>query len=384
MKRVFALFATVTICLLILTLGVGATEVDETVDETVTETETEAVDVTEEVKAALIILAESETRSEAVEKLMELKPTADVADVIDLVGGFESMSELWDCRECVMYGLSEGLQYGLEEEWIEWYLDTYFTDLPETCEYWEEETVDPGEVGEMIDTIIGGVKDGALSMKDAILMVSEIAGMSKAEAEDLINKAISVGDSYLQDTTWWEGAKEKVMENLEFFTVCLIVFVDVLAIIAGAAILVIKIKRPINNIDYGTAQVAKDSTENKNAISQTLEILKADITSALNIGETARTEMLDREEKHVVLEEQLLKALQENAELKRGMLNTQAFILQILKLIYSRTDLTLADKSVLDLWTATSEVILGEQMSEEDALKLEEMKTILKGEKSDA
>jgi hypothetical protein len=55
-----------------------------------------------------------------------------------------------------------------------------------------------------------------------------------------------------------------------------------------------------------------------------------------------------------------------------------------LKLIYSRTDLTLADKSVLDLWTATSEVILGEQMSEEDALKLEEMKTILKGENSDA
>lgn len=384
MKRVFAFFMATMIAAVMFMLPMGATEVDETVTETVDETVTETVDVTEEVKSVLIILAESETRSEAVEKIMEINPTADVADAVDLVGGFEAMSELWDCRECVMYGLSEGLQYGLEEEWIEWYLDTYFTDLPEACEYWAEETVDPGEVGEMIDTIIGGVKDGALSMKDAILMIAEIAGMTRAEAEEMINNAISAGDTYLQDTTWWEGARAKVLENLEFFVICFVAGSAIIAIFGGAALLVIKLVRPIRNIAYGTSKVAAESEDNKNVISQTIENLSETVTTALQSGDLTRVALLERDAQHTELEERLMQSLAKDAEMKRIILNTQSFILQSLKLIYSRTDLTLADKSVLDLWSATAEVLIEEGLGEEDKAKLADVNKILKGDANNA
>ena len=54
--------------------------------------------------------------------------------------------------------------------------------------------------------------------------------------------------------------------------------------------------------------------------------------------------------------------------------------MQILKLIYSRTYLTLTDKSVLDLWTAKAEESLKKTMAEETLQKHQEMKDILKGD----
>ena len=65
-------------------------------------------------------------------------------------------------------------------------------------------------------------------------------------------------------------------------------------------------------------------------------------------------------------------------------LTHQSFILQSLKLIYSRTDLTLADKSVLDLWSATAEVLIEEGLGEEDKAKLADVNKILKGDAGNA
>lgn len=380
MKRIIQFVIFTMIVSLMFGLTAAATDLTtEAVSETFTD---DGEAVAEKVKAVMIILAEAETREEAIERVMELEPEASAADAVDLVDSFVEMIEYVDCRECMMDFLGDGLEYGIEEEWAVWYVDTYFPELPDTCGWYEEEvdTVAPDEIDDMIESVVAGVKDGALSMKDAILMVSEIAGMSKAKAEDLINKAISVGDSYLQDTGWWEGAKEKVMENLGFFTVCLIAFVDVLAII----VLVIKIKRSINNIDYGTAQVAKDSTDNKNAISQTLENLSETVTAALQSGDLTRVALIERDAQHTELEERLMQSLAKDAEMKRIILNTQSFILQSLKLIYSRTDLTLADKSVLDLWSATAEVLIEEGLGEEDKAKLADVNKILKGDANNA
>ena len=248
----------------------------------------------------------------------------------------------------------------------------------------EVETVDPDEVDEMIESIVDGVRDGALSPKDAILMVAEIAGMTRDKAEELINKAISAGDAYLQDTTWWEGIRAKVLENLEFFVICIVAGSAILAIVGGAALLYIKVLRPIRNIDYGTSAVAKDSVDIKEAISQALEKLNEDIMSALKSGELTRAELLDRDTKHSELEAQLMGALQENADLKRGMVDSEMYILQILKLIYSRTDLTLTDKSVLDMWITKAECALQSNMDEGNIQKHDEMKEILKGEEGNA
>ena len=397
MKKIIQFIIFAMVISLMFGLSVGATEtVAETVAETVTETVTETVAEVEtidgdaakveKVKAVLIILAEAETREEAIERVMELEPGASAVDAVDLVDSFIEMTEYLDCRACIMDFFKEGIGYGIEESWALWYIDTYFPDVPDACEWWENEaeTVDPGEVDEMIESIVDGVRDGALSPKDAILMVAEIAGMTRDKAEELINKAISAGDAYLQDTTWWEGIRAKVLENLEFFVICIVAGSAILAIVGGAALLYIKVLRPIRNIDYGTSAVAKDSVDIKEAISQALEKLNGDIISALKSGELTRAELLDRDTKHSELEAQLMGALQENADLKRGMVDSEMYILQILKLIYSRTDLTLTDKSVLDMWIAKAESALQSNMDEGDIQKHDEMKEILKGEEGNA
>lgn len=109
-------------------------EIPSSVDTGVVETEnTEDIPV-EDLKAVLIILAESETKSEALDRVMQLNPNASAGDALALIDTFEEMSLFWDCRECVLLDLGEGLDYGIEAEWLEWYMDTYFSELPESCE----------------------------------------------------------------------------------------------------------------------------------------------------------------------------------------------------------------------------------------------------------
>ena len=146
MKKIFiALIALLCLAaaVFVLTNVVSATdEIPSLVDTNVVETESTEKNLTEELEQVLIILAESTTKGEAVDKLMAMNPTATSGDILDLVDGFEEMSIFWDCRECVLYDLDEGLEYGLEAEWIEWYLDTYFPELPESCEPYEEAPAD--------------------------------------------------------------------------------------------------------------------------------------------------------------------------------------------------------------------------------------------------
>lgn len=383
MKRIIQFVIFTMVISLMFGLTAAATDLTtEVVSEAFTD---DGEAVAEKVKAVLIILAEAETREEAIERVMELEPEASAADAVDLVDSFVEMIEYVDCRECLVDFLVDGLEYGNEEEWAVWYVDTYFPELSDTCRWYEEvDTVAPDEIDDMIESVVAGVKDGALSPKDAFLMVAEIAGMTRAEAEELINKAISAGDTYLQDTNWWEDARAKVLENLEFVVICLVAISAILAIFGGAALLVIKLVRPIRNIDYGTSKVAAESEENKNVISQTLENLSETVTTALQSGDLTRAALLERDAQHTELEERLMQSLAKDAEMKRIILNTQSFILQSLKLIYSRTDLTLADKSVLDLWSATAEVLIEEGLGEEDKAKLADVNKILKGDAGNA
>jgi hypothetical protein len=264
------------------------TEVAETVTETEVATESGAeANVTEDLKSVLIILAESETRSEAVEKIMEINPTADVADVIDLVGGFEAMSFSWDCRECVLYGLKEGLQYGIEKEWIEWYLDTYFSELPETCEYWTEETVDPGEVDNT-------------PLSEIILSVADEMGISFDEAQRLVANALVLGEKYFAESDIWALIVEDVQENPARWTLLAVAFLIILSLIG------ILIKRVLN--DAVTNQKMKMALE---GISKALfgdedgdgTSIKAMIAEKNEQIETLKTENAEQQKQIASLEE---------------------------------------------------------------------------------
>lgn len=300
MKRIFAIFITVTICLLILTLGVGATEIDTT---DTTEAITEAIESTE---------AESVTETEAVTEM-------------------------------------------------------------------EAET--ESGTDEVIAGIVEDVEAGRMTAKEAILKIAEVAGIDREQAEELIGSAIELGDAYLKDMPIWERMKASISENLEFWIVVLVAGSAIIAILGGALMLVIKVARPIERVDYNTESTLKDSAENKKAISQTLANLLEKMQFTLDEDAKMKRELAERDTRHQENEEKLAAVLAENAELKRGMIDSEMYIMQILKLIYSRTDLTLTDKSVLDLWMAKAEASLKDKMTAEDILRHKELQGILKGER---
>lgn len=300
MKRIFAIFITVTICLLILTLGVGATEIDPT---DTTEAITEAIESTE---------AASVTETEAVT---------------------------------------------------------------------EAETETESGTDEVIAGIVEDVEAGRMTAKEAILKIAEVAGIDREQAEELIGSAIELGDAYLKDMPIWERMKASISENLEFWIAVLVAGSAIIAIVGGALMLVIKVARPIERVDYNTESTLKDSAENKKAISQTLANLLEKMQVTLDEDAKMKRELAERDTRHQENEEKLEAVLAENAELKRGMIDSEMYIMQILKLIYSRTDLTLTDKSVLDLWMAKAEASLKDKMTAEDILRHKELQGILKGER---
>jgi hypothetical protein len=227
-----------------LVLPVGATEetaldVTEAITAEATENANEAVtedmeesgsetNVTEDLESVLIILAGSSTKDEAVARIMGINPKATAEEALAVVEGFVEMAEYWDCRECVLYDLEEGLDYGLEAEWIEWYLDTYFADLPETCEYLAEETVDPGEVDKT-------------PLSEIILSVAGELGITFEEAQELVANALVLGEKYFAESDFWALIVEDVQENPARWTLLAVAFLIILSLIG------ILIKRVLND-----------------------------------------------------------------------------------------------------------------------------------------
>jgi hypothetical protein len=351
------------------------------VETSVVETEIAERDIIKELKEVLIILAESSTKGEAVDKIMAMNLNATAGEALDVVEGFVEMAEYWDCRECVLYDLEEGLDYGLEAEWIEWYLDTYFPDLPESCEI-EEETDEL-----LIGSVAEDVVNGNISITDAIVFVSSKLGISVTDAEYLIEKAIEAGDLVLEGKEGWELFKIEIENNREFWTVVALCIISIFTIIFGVIMFILEVKKPVERMEIGTERAHNNSKVMMDKNSQTLENISVQVSDTLNKLEKKVDESLE--------EDKLLKAELEdknkkitelevtNEELKRGLLDVGMYTLQMLELIYSRTNLPLSDRSLLDLWKARAEATIKSRMTAEDLSKHEEMTTLLGGDSNE-
>ena len=233
---------------------------------------------------------------------------------------------------------------------------------------------------EGIFSIVCDAVSGRISVEEAVIALAKQKGLTADKAEALIEKALELGDAYLAKLPFWDSVKASIHKNLEFWIMAMIGAVAVFAVIAGAMLLVVKVARPITRIDFGTNEVAGETKQNKAAISQALGEMMQALDHALSEEKVLLAAFAERDKRHEDLEKKLKEKLSENSELKRNLLDSEMYILQILKLIYSRTDLTLTDKSVLDLWTAKAEESLKKKMAEETLQKHQEMKDILKGD----
>jgi hypothetical protein len=218
--------------------------------------------------------------------------------------------------------------------------------------------------------IIEDVEQGNLTVDAAIDKLSEKSGMTKEQAEDIINDVLALGDKYLGEYKWWEDTSVKIDENRRTLVQIILDIASVSSIVLGAVVLFFEGKK-INRIEYGTGKVVGDSAKMNNAISQTIVTLNKQVVEVLDDFKIIKQWLEEKDKKISELEIH-------NSELESGMLDVEMYILQMLKLIYSRTNLTLTDKSLLDLWQAKAESDLKDKMSPEGIKKHEEMIAMLK------
>lgn len=357
----------ILLVLLCLTVIVGAFRAIVSAEDSGTEAVTEAVleenseGVAELIKEVLIIMAESKTKGEAIDKIMtsNIRPDATYGEVSDLVDSFDEMSLFWDCKSCVIIDLSEGLNYGLDRNWLEWYINTYFPELPEDCENIDideevaSEGIDIGVVNEII-------KDSD-TLADAIISVASKFGITIEDAEKLVEDVVHLGDKYLGETEIWEVIKGDIRANPEKYILIALCFLMFIALVVFIIRWIVHNMSQLRTLKMNVTSLKKsvdgdDSEEGKASSLRALITAKNDEIKAL--------EEKDAElEKEVInLREEAARLTKEAAEVKKNTesaLNiTQESALQIAQLLCIAMDkgkMPVVSKEARELWYSNAQ-----------------------------
>lgn len=235
-----------------------------------------------------------------------------------------------------------------------------------------------------LEEIVEELEDGSITVQDAILMLAEKAGMTKAEAEQLIESALIWGDSNLSERAWWDKIRASVEENTEFWVMCLLAAVAIASIIGGAVTLFIGVQKRIKRIEYGTGRVMADSDGNREAISQTLGTLKDSYEKMCARLVEIEEEKLKKDEVIISLQEELKGLKSKLEKTNKRMLQAELYNTQAHKLTLERSNLPMSDKSILSLWFAKAEDSLKSEMSESDlAVVTKVMETLKEADGND-
>ena len=273
--------------------------------ETVSEESSETVK--ELLKEVLIIMASSETKGEAIDRIIaaDISPDATYGEVSDLVDSFVEMSEWWDCQECLIADLSEGLQYGLDTAWLEEYCDTYFPDLPATCEYEDEAVtdvaIDIGEVHEIVEN--------SSSFSEAVIEIAERFGISIEDAEGLVADMKALGDKYLGESELWSIIKNDMSLNPEKYVVIALVILLLVALIAFMLKWIISNMGQLRTLKMNVASLKK-SVDGDDSEDGTLS-LRSLITAK-------NGEIKALEEKDAALEQEIIKLREQAIEVTKS------------------------------------------------------------------
>lgn len=235
-----------------------------------------------------------------------------------------------------------------------------------------------------LEEIEEGLEEGSITLSDAIMALAEKAGMTKEEAEQLIESALIWGDSNLSERAWWEKIRASVQENTEFWVMALLAVVAIASIIGGAVTLFIGVQKRVKRIEYGTGRVMKDSDSNKEAISQTLGTLKDSYEKMCATLVEIENEKLKKDDVIISLQEELKGLKSKLEKTNKRMLQAELYNTQAHKLTLERSNLPMTDKSILSLWFAKAEDSLKSEMSESDlAVVTKVMETLKEADDND-
>lgn len=264
---------------------------------------------------------------------------------------------------------------------------TDITDEEVITEATSEEIVTSVPSGEIAEDILD-IVENADTKDQAILKIAEKLGITSAQAEDLIDSVIALGDEYLGDSSFWLSLKTNIQENMQFWVTALVCFIAVVAIIIGAVVLLAKTNPALRKALRAVADALKITKESAATNSHTLGNIDRIIKEVKEqfevfLKETAEKEDALRstiEEKDTYIAElvERMVAVEELNEAERKqMLSAFANNLRILKLICDRTPLPVSDKATIDLWCAKATQDLKSGLAAEDIQKIEEMSAML-------
>ena len=264
---------------------------------------------------------------------------------------------------------------------------TDITDEEVITEAASEEIVTSVPSGEIAEDILD-IVENADTKDQAILKIAEKLGITSAQAEDLIDSVIALGDEYLGDSSFWLSLKTNIQENMQFWVTALVCFIAVVAIIIGAVVLLAKTNPALRKALRAVADALKITKESAATNSHTLGNIDRIIKEVKEqfevfLKETAEKEDALRstiEEKDTYIAElvERMVAVEELNEAERKqMLSAFANNLRILKLICDRTPLPVSDKATIDLWCAKATQDLKNGLAAEDIQKIEEMSAML-------
>lgn len=232
--------------------------------------------------------------------------------------------------------------------------------------------IDEEIASEVVDVVVS-----ADSKNEAILNVAQKVGVDVNKAEAIVDSIIETGDLYFGEDARWAGFKEDIIANKNFWITVVLCILSGLTIFGMIFVFVAKINPTLNKSNYGMNKMFNLCSATQEANSQTLGKIEALAVKNAEKEETYNKLLAEKEEHIEKLVERIAEIKAAAEKERRSMLLAEAYNLQILKLICSRTALPLADKAAIDLWYTKAIESIKSELEAEDIKKIENIAATL-------
>ena len=232
--------------------------------------------------------------------------------------------------------------------------------------------IDEEIASEVVDVVVS-----ADSKNEAIILIANKLNVSVEKAEAIVDTIIATGDTYFGENAWWTGFKEDIISNRNFWITVILCILSGLTILGMIFVFVAKINPTLNKSNYGMDKMFKLHSETQEANSQTLGKIEALAVENAEKEETYNKLLAEKEEHIEKLVERIAEMKAAAEKERRSMLLAEAYNLQILKLICSRTALPLADKAAIDLWYTKAIESIKSELEAEDIKRIENIAATL-------
>ncbi len=232
--------------------------------------------------------------------------------------------------------------------------------------------IDEEIASEVVDVVVS-----ADSKNEAIILIANKLNVSVEKAEAIVDTIIATRDTYFGENAWWTGFKEDIISNRNFWITVILCILSGLTIFGMIFVFVAKINPTLNKSNYGMNKMFNLCSATQEANSQTLGKIEALAVENAEKEETYNKLLAEKEEHIEKLVERIAEMKAAAEKERRSMLLAEAYNLQILKLICSRTALPLADKAAIDLWYTKAIESIKSELEAEDIKKIENIAATL-------